>query len=115
MLALPENATSVYGNPRSFVSDWSNHPLYIRQGGLQCTNNYFTLGQVSRLLGRKPHLITYAIASGHVPEPPMRISNKRVFGEADLERLARYFNVPMPRSNRTVSTEAITRILAPMA
>ena len=60
-------------------------------------DNYFTLGQVARLLGRKPHLITYAITSGHVPEPAMRISNKRVFGEEDVRRLARYLGVPMPQ------------------
>ena len=60
-------------------------------------DNYFTLGQVARLLGRKPHLVTYAITSGHVPEPAMRIGNKRVFGEDDLQRLARYFGIPMPR------------------
>lgn len=60
-------------------------------------DNYFTLGQVARLLGRKPHLITYAITSGHVPEPAMRISNKRVFGEEDVQLLARYFGDPVPR------------------
>jgi hypothetical protein len=59
--------------------------------------SYFTLDQVARLLGRKPHLITYALTGGHVPEPEMRISNKRVFGEDDVQRLARYFGVPMPR------------------
>ena len=60
-------------------------------------DNFFTLGQVARPLGRKPHLVTYAITSGHVPEPAMRIGNKRVFGEEDLQRLARYFSIPMPR------------------
>ena len=59
-------------------------------------DSHFTLGQVARLLGRKPHLVTYAITSGHVPEPAMRIGNKRVFGEDDVRRLARYFNIPMP-------------------
>jgi hypothetical protein len=59
--------------------------------------SYFTLGQVARLLNRKPYLITYAITSGHIPEPAMRIGNKRVFGETDLQRLARYFGIPMPR------------------
>ena len=59
-------------------------------------DSHFTLGQVARLLGRKPHLVTYAITSGHVPEPAMRIGNKRVFGEDDLRRLARYFGIPMP-------------------
>ena len=57
---------------------------------------YFTLGQVARLLGKRPHLVVYAITSGHVPEPAMRIGNKRVFGEADTERLARHFNIPVP-------------------
>ena len=60
-------------------------------------DNYFTLSQISRILRKKPHLVTYAITSGHVPEPAMRIGNKRVFGEADVERLARYFGIPTPR------------------
>jgi hypothetical protein len=64
-------------------------------------NNYFTLSQISRILRRKPHLVTYAITGGHVPEPELRIGNKRVFGEADVQRLARYFGVPTPRFEST--------------
>jgi hypothetical protein len=60
-------------------------------------HSYFTLGQVARLLGRKPYLVTYAITSGHVPEPPLRIGNKRVFNREDVERLARHFRIAMPR------------------
>ena len=60
-------------------------------------DTYFTLGQVARLLGKKPHLITYAITSGHIAEPALRLGNKRVFGEVDMQRLARHFGVPMPR------------------
>ena len=61
-------------------------------------DNHFTLGQISRLLGKKPHLITYAITSGHVPEPAMRIGNKRVFGEADLQTARPVLQHPDARS-----------------
>ena len=48
------------------------------------------LTQVARLLKVRPHRITYAIHTGHVPEPA-RIANKRIFQAEDIERLAAYF------------------------
>lgn len=60
-------------------------------------DNSFTLGQVARFLGKKPHLVTYALTGGHVPEPELRMGNKRVFHKDDLRRLADYFGIPMPQ------------------
>jgi hypothetical protein len=59
--------------------------------------NYFTLCQVARILGKKPHLVVYAITSGHVPEPELRIGNKRVFNREDVQRLARHLRIAIPR------------------
>jgi hypothetical protein len=61
-------------------------------------DNYFTLCQVARILGKKPHLVVYAITSGHVPEPGLRIGNKRVFNREDVERLARHLRIATPGS-----------------
>ena len=49
----------------------------------------FLLGEVARILGRRPHQIAYSVTSGQVPEPEQRIANKRLFSERDILRLAR--------------------------
>ena len=51
------------------------------------------LKDVSRLLDVKPYRITYALSVGLVPEPGRCFGNKRVFGPADVKRLADYFRV----------------------
>ena len=54
---------------------------------------HYLLGEVSRVLGRKPHQIVHLLTSGKIPEPQVRISNKRLFVLEDVERLARHFRV----------------------
>lgn len=49
----------------------------------------YLLGEVAKILGRRPHQITYLITSGQAPEPERRLANKRLFSEADVSRLAR--------------------------
>lgn len=51
------------------------------------------LGDVSRLIGIARHKIEYAIANGAIPEPELRIANKRVFTTEDVQRVADYFGV----------------------
>ena len=50
---------------------------------------HYLLGEVARILSRRPHQISYLLASGRVPEPEMRIANKRLFSEEDVVRLSR--------------------------
>ena len=59
---------------------------------------YYTLRDVVRVLDLKPHVITYSISAGHLPEPPVRLGNKRVFSRLDVERMAEHFRVT-PRWN----------------
>ena len=49
------------------------------------------LGDVARQLGVRPHRIVYALTSGLIPEPALRIGNRRLFDENDLKQLANYF------------------------
>ncbi len=63
---------------------------------------YYTLSDVVKILGLKPHVITYAITSGHLPEPPVRVGNKRIFTEEDVERMALHFHVRPDWKNRHV-------------
>ena len=51
------------------------------------------LGDVSRIIGIARHKIEYAIANGAIPEPTLRIANKRAFTEEDLQRIADYFGI----------------------
>jgi hypothetical protein len=54
-------------------------------------NKVFLLGEVARLLKRRPHQVAYAISSGLVPEPKLRIGNKRILQAEDMKRLEMYF------------------------
>lgn len=53
----------------------------------------FLLSEVAGVLRKRPWQITYAITSGIVPEPKLRIGNKRIFVEEDIERLAAHFAI----------------------
>ncbi len=54
---------------------------------------HFLLGEVARVLSRKPHQIIYPMVTGKIPEPQSRIANKRLFAVEDIERLAKHFRV----------------------
>ena len=54
---------------------------------------HLLLNDVSRTLGLKAHQIAYALSTGQVAEPALRVANKRVFGEEDVRRLAAHFRV----------------------
>ena len=53
----------------------------------------YLLNDVARLMKKRPHQITYAITSGLLPEPEMRIGGRRVFLDEDIQRIAQYFGV----------------------
>jgi len=53
------------------------------------------LGDVSSVIGVARHRIEYAIANGAIPEPELRIANKRIFTIEDAQRIADYFGVVM--------------------
>ena len=56
---------------------------------------HYLLRDVSRLLKVKPYQIAYALSVGLVPEPQLRISNKRIFTAEDIATLAEHFKVDM--------------------
>lgn len=53
----------------------------------------FLLSEVAGLLRKKPWQVVYAITSGMVPEPKLRIGNKRIFIPEDIGRLATHFGI----------------------
>lgn len=64
------------------------------------TKRHFLLHDVARMLRVKPYQIAYALSVGHVPEPALRISNKRIFQEDDIQRLATHFGVELRSRDR---------------
>ena len=54
---------------------------------------HYSLKDAARVLKLKPYQIDHALAVGSVPEPRLRISNRRVFQREDLKRLAAHFHV----------------------
>ena len=55
-----------------------------------CMENteYFLLGQVARILRCQPYQIAYLLMTRQVPEPRLRIGNKRIFTISDMQRIA---------------------------
>jgi hypothetical protein len=56
----------------------------------------FSMKDVARLLRVQPYQIAYLLNTNRVPEPQMRLGNRRVFSAADIERLAERLNVRVP-------------------
>jgi hypothetical protein len=56
---------------------------------------HWSLKDVARLLKKKPYQVAYALSVGQVPEPELRIANKRVFQREDVQRLAKHFRVTL--------------------
>lgn len=54
---------------------------------------FYSTGQVARLLGLKPYQIEYAHASGQISEPQARFLGKRVYLAEDVKRAANHFGV----------------------
>ncbi len=65
--------------------------------------HYFLLGDVAKILRCQPYQIVYLLTTNKVPEPALRIGNKRIFTSADIarlsERLSQHFT-PTERSRR---------------
>ena len=52
---------------------------------------HYSLKEIANIVGVKAHRISYALSNGFLPEPAERITNRRIFTEADLEAAKRYF------------------------
>jgi hypothetical protein len=59
-------------------------------------DEFLTLKQVADRLKLQHYRIHYALATRRIPEPALRVSNRRVFQPADVERIKQHFNLPSP-------------------
>lgn len=55
--------------------------------------NFFLLSDVARILRCQPYQIVYLLTTNKVPEPRLRIGNKRVFTLEDVHRIAERLKV----------------------
>ena len=53
--------------------------------------NIYSLKDVAALVGVKQHRIEYALKNAYLPEPAERITNRRIFTDADLQAALEYF------------------------
>jgi DNA-binding transcriptional MerR regulator len=65
-----------------------------------------SLKDVARDLQVKPYQIGYALSIRAVPEPALRVGNRRVFQPADVRRLAAHFGIEIPESRAGAAREA---------
>jgi DNA-binding transcriptional MerR regulator len=52
---------------------------------------HYSLKEIAKIVGVKAHRISYALSNGFLPEPAERITNRRIFTEADLQAAKTYF------------------------
>jgi len=55
------------------------------------THDHYLLNEVAKQVGRKSYQIAYLITTGVIEEPEIRINNKRVFRNNDVEKIRRVF------------------------
>ena len=55
------------------------------------TKHLYTISEVARILQKQPYQIVYALGTGKVPEPKVRIGNRRAFDLSEVQRLCDYF------------------------
>lgn len=57
---------------------------------------FYSISDCARLLKIQEYRIQYAHRTGKVPSPAI-FAGRRVYAEADLERLSKFFNVELPQ------------------
>jgi len=68
------------------------------------TQQHYSLKEVAKIVGVKAHRISYAVSNGYLAEPAARITNRRMFTEADLQAAMKYF-ATKPKMGRPARTE----------
>jgi DNA-binding transcriptional MerR regulator len=51
----------------------------------------FLLREAAKRIGVRPHQLDYAILSGFIPQPALRLGTMRVFTESDVKNAKRHF------------------------
>jgi hypothetical protein len=85
----------------SAVFSFPQEDIFIMRKTICCIHNgmdntnYFLLSDVARILRCQPYQIVYLLTTRQVPEPALRMGNRRVFTIADVHRIAEILQVQM--------------------
>lgn len=52
----------------------------------------YSIREVAKLLKKQPYQITYLLETGKVPEPKIRLGNRRAFDIDEVQSLLDYFD-----------------------
>jgi DNA-binding transcriptional MerR regulator len=63
------------------------------------TERLCLIGDVARQLDVPPHRITYLFITRKLLEPELRLGNKRIFTEADVQRIAQALGLVKKEGN----------------
>jgi len=56
----------------------------------------YSIREAARILRKQPYQIAYLLDNNRVPEPRVRLGNRRAFSAEDIRRLAAKFGVELP-------------------
>jgi DNA-binding transcriptional MerR regulator len=59
------------------------------------TQQLFLISDVARRLNVPPHRVAYLFMTRKLPEPQLRLGNRRIFTLADLQRIAKALGCPV--------------------
>jgi DNA-binding transcriptional MerR regulator len=62
---------------------------------MHMTQQLYLMSDVSRLLGVPAHRIAYLFMTRKLPEPQLRLGNRRVFSRSDVQRVAKTLGRPI--------------------
>jgi DNA-binding transcriptional MerR regulator len=61
------------------------------------TQQLFLIGDVARLLNVPPHRVAYLFITRKLPEPQLRLGNRRVFTLAEVQKVAKALGIKEAR------------------
>ena len=59
------------------------------------TQQLFLISDVARQLNVPPHRVAYLFMTRKLPEPGLKLGNRRIFTLADMQRIARALGRPL--------------------
>jgi DNA-binding transcriptional MerR regulator len=67
----------------------------MKKEELKMTQQLFLISDVSRMLGVPAHRIAYQFMTRKLPEPALKLGNRRLFTLADVQRVAKALGRPV--------------------
>ena len=59
----------------------------------------YSITDLAKVIGVAEHRIAYAHRCGKLDEPKLKVAGKRIYSDADVERVAKHFDVDLENTN----------------